>query len=512
LFGVLSFQVSVMGWQSLEAMKSILFKMLGRAGDLVDVQPALALFIGGAFLAVFLSAIFCPTRTVEAHTGPGLFWPVFQQLKRFLWAASLVGFLLGALTLVRVYLHQTVAGFQRTHGRVTEANFRAIQTIWGTPQEQHELRFDLYWDEEVTERIESEDVTKPAVLRKKMVRHEITSNPFLAARHEVTLRQNARKKGSALYGGYETECRFTWRLINPADRDLSSLLRFPLPAATSIYDDLSATLNGKDILPQMQIKDGALLLSREVKARERLDLAISFKSRGMSYWYLQVQEPREIRDFIFTLTLPDLTKGHLNFPEGCMTPTAIQPTTDKRGTVLRFRLDHAISNKGMGIALPTVSQPGETTNAVLGEIERGWLLTFAMLVLGLTLAATSHAVMASVLFGAIAACAYGLVGDFSDLLFGFWGTAGLVFVPSFAVLAWLLMRVAPRASGRILGSQLLLFGIVYPWVAGLDADRQGLYFDLAAIIFLVCAAWEIRRRMETNGATFFRQEIGFKTS
>src|SRR5205085_3949238 len=132
-------------------------------------------------------------------------------------------------SLVRVYLHQALARFQHDHGRVTEANFKAIQTIWGTPQEQGELHFNLYWEEEITERTEFEDVTKPAMLRKKIVRHDITANPFVAARHEVILRQNARRKGSALYGGYETACRFAWKLKNPADRDLSSLLRFPLP-------------------------------------------------------------------------------------------------------------------------------------------------------------------------------------------------------------------------------------------------------------------------------------------
>src|SRR5205807_4624576 len=239
-------------------------------------------------------------------------------------------------------------------------------------------------------------------------------------------------------GGYETACRFAWKLKNPADRDLSSLLRFPLPSATGIYDDLTATLNGKDILPQMQLKDGALLLARDVKANEALDFAIAFKSRGMSYWYLQVQEPREIRDFNLTLTLPDLAKAHLNFPEGCMTPTAIKPTPDNRGTILSFRLDHAISSKGMGISLPTVTQPGETTNAVLAEVERSWLLIFAMLVLGLSLAGAGQAVLLSVLFGATVACAYGLLGDFSDLLLGFWGTAGVILLPVFVLLGWLL--------------------------------------------------------------------------
>ncbi len=63
------------------------------------------------------------------------------------------------------------------------------------------------------------------------------------------------------------------------------------------------------------------------------------------------------------------------------------------------------------------------TNAVLGETERAWLLIFAMLALTLSLAQVGHAAVISVLFGAATAFAYGLLGDFSDLLFGFLGTA-----------------------------------------------------------------------------------------
>lgn len=475
-------------------MKTILFKLLGRASDLVDVQPVLALFLGGALIAVFLNAAF-QSKAEAPDSKPSLIWLLYRQFTRLLWATSLVAVLLGTLSLLRAYLHHTVASFQRTHGRITEANYNAVQTIWGAEQTQGELQMQLFWEEEVTERIESEDLTKPTVTRKKTVRHDITSNPFISATHDVTLKQNPRKKGSALYGGYETACRFHWQLKNPADRDLNCVLKFPLPAAGAMYDDLTATLNGNDILPQMQIREGTLLLARDVKPNEPLDLAIAFKSRGMSFWYLQVREAREIRDFTLTLNLPDLAKSRLNYPEGCMTPTIIKPTPDNQGSILTFRLDHAISNKGMGIALPALPQPGAETSAVLAEVERGWLLIFAMLVLGLTLAECKFAILFSILFAAATACSFGLFADCSDLLFGFWPTAGLVLLPMLLFLAWLLTKLAPRPFSNLLPAQLLLFGIAYPAVAGLDSDRQTLYFNLCALVFLALAAWLLSRRI-----------------
>jgi hypothetical protein len=495
-------------------MKATLFRLFGRLSDLVDVHPVLALFLAGAILTLFLTVLFRSGRPLESEARNGLVWLLYQRLGRLLWALMLVGFLLGALCLLRVYLHQTLAAFQRTHGRVTDANYHAVETIWGTQQEQVELQASLYYEEEVTERFESEDLTKPAITRKKTVRHDVPANTFVSAQHEVKLRQNPRKKGSALYGGYETACRFRWRLKNPSERDLSSILRFPLPAATGMYNDLSATLNGKDALSLMNLKDGALMLTGEWKGGETLDLAIGFTSRGMSSWYFQIREPREIRDFTLTLTLPDVTKERLNNPEGCMSPTATKSTPDNLGSILTYRLEHAITSKGMGIALPPPPQPGAATTAVLAETERGWLLIYAMMIFGLTIGglrangfanitsgrlgndgsleqAAVWAVVLSIIVGAATAFGYGMLADFSDLLFGFWGTAAVILAPLFAFLAWLLKRIAPCHSARLIAGQFLVFGLLYPALAGLDGERQSLYFDLSALVFLVCAAWQL---------------------
>jgi len=473
-------------------MKTILFKLIGRGSDLIDVQPVLALFLGGGLITVFILFAF-PSKSASPETKSSLVWLLYRRLNQLLWATSLVAILLGSLSLLRAYLHHTIASFQRSHGRITEANYNAVQTIWGAEQNQGELQMQLFWEEEVTERIESEDLTKPTVTRHKTVRHDIKANPFISANHDVTLKQNPRKKGSALYGGYETVCRFHWQVQNPADRDLNCVLKFPLPASGAMYDDLTATLNGKDILPQMELREGSLLLTRDVKANEPLDLAIAFKSRGMSFWYLQMKEAREIRNFNLTLNLPDLPKTRLNYPEGCMTPTDIKATADNQGSILTYRLDHAISSKGMGIALPALPQPGAETSAVLAEVERGWLLIFAMLVLGLSLAESKHAVLFSILFAAATACSFGLLADCSDLLFGFWPTAALVLLPMLVFLAWLLAKLVPRPFSNLLALQLLLFGIIYPAIAGLDSDRQTLYFNLSALVFLAIAAWQFSR-------------------
>ena len=183
------------------------------------------------------------------------------------------------------------------------------------------------------------------------------------------------------------------------------------------------------------------------------------------------------------MNLPDLPKSKLNYPDGCMTPTDIAPTKDNLGTILTYRLDHSLTDKGMGISLPELPQPGETTRAVLEEADDAWLFIFAILALSLTLANVRHAVLLTILFATATAFGYGLLADFSDLLFGFWPTAILILLPLFILLASLLKRAAPEI-GKWLAVQFLLFGIVYPCLAGLDDNRQSLYLNLCALLFL----------------------------
>jgi len=478
-------------------MTSILSLLVNRASRLADVEPLISLFLFAALLAVFLAAI----RQSNALAGPGgtsLPWTLYRNFNRLIWGIVLITLMVFAIATLRSYLRQSVASFQRSHGRVTQANYDAVQTIWGAEQTQGELNVQIYNDEEVTERIESEDLTKPAVLRKKIERHFATGNPFISAHHDVTLKQNPRKKGSAYYGGFETDCHFAWKLKNPADSAFKCNLTFPLPADGAMYDGLSATLNGQDVLPHVEIKDGTLVLTRDLQPGEVMDFAIAFKSRGMSSWYFQVREPREIRDFLLTLTLPDLAKSKLDYPFGCMTPTEITTTNFDTGSVLTFRLDHALSNKGMGISLPQLPQPGATTNAVLGEAETAWLLVFAMLTLSFTLTSVPFAPVFAVLFGTATAFGYGLVGDFSDLLFGFWGTAAVILLPMFLVLTFLIGKLVRHGDGKWLAFQMLLFGIAYPCLGGLDSARQTLYLNICCLAFLACTARILVKRLNNS--------------
>lgn len=472
-------------------MMSLLQPLWERVNIALGSQPIFALALGAALLAVLLSTVLRP----DPNPTTSLAWTIWKSLGRLAWAATLVALLAAAAAGWINYLDRASSEFRHDHGRVTETNLGAVRTIWGPEQEQGELSVALRWEEEQIERLESEDPTKPTVTRKRKINHTVDENPFVRARHTVTLRQSPRKKGPAIYAGYTTECRFSWRLRNPATNDVTATLRFPLPASSAMYDDLAVRLNSTNVLDRLRVRNNALEFEQPLKTGEEFDCDVSFKSRGLQHWYFQVRDPREIRDMELTLALPDTARKSLNYPEGCMTPTEITDTPDHKGVTLAFRLDRALSNKGMGIQLPQPKQPGELTGAVLGEVRKGWVLLFAALLLGLTLAGNRHAALLTVFVTSGAALAAGLLANFSDTPLGFWGTLAVIVVPVYIALLFALRRTE---AGSLLIAETIVFGLLYPGLAGLDDTRQLLYLNVATAMFVAAAAWQLIRRLNRS--------------
>src|SRR5205814_4392839 len=86
-------------------------------------------------------------------------------------------------------------------------------------------------------------------------------------------------------------------------------------------------------------------------------------------------------------------------------------------------------------------------------------------------------------------------GDFSDLLYGFLGTTGMILVPLLLVLAKLLTRDTGGTAIKALALLFLVIGILYPCAAGLDSGRQTLYLNLCAVGSLGFMAWVLASRL-----------------
>ncbi len=456
------------------------------ANELLNREPFLALALGAAMVAVFVTALARRHSNCkdQAHSIGHIAW---HGLMRLLWASFLVLVLVGALRGMQVGLQQVEDSFRHRYGRVTEVNLAAVRTIWGEEQAQGELTVALGYDVEDTQRLESEDPTRPAVIRTVKRRETIDTNPFVSAQHSVIIERSDRTKGSAIYPGYTTDCRFTYELRNPDSHDAEATLRFPLPSRSSPIDGLVVKLNGSDALDRVRLANNAITLDFPVKGGEAFTFAVAYRSRGMYSWYFQVREQRELRNFNLTLTLPDLPVEQWNNPEGCMTPTTLSATADGKGSLALYTLDHAIVGKGMGIGLPRPVQPGAAEARVLREAQKGWGWMFAAAVLALTLGGARMAPVVAVISAAAVAIGYSLLGSLYETPLGFWVAAAVVLIPIFAALAWATRQALPPGEGRGLGTLMFIFAGIAPFAAALDDNRKLLYWSICAVLFLALA-------------------------
>ena len=107
-------------------MKDLVLRMAGRASDLADTQPLLALCLGAALFAVFLSLWLragvqpsgCSPASPDdsGHTQHSLLWTLYHQAARFLLAVSVVLLLTQTLGVLRSYLRKSVANYNRRTG------------------------------------------------------------------------------------------------------------------------------------------------------------------------------------------------------------------------------------------------------------------------------------------------------------------------------------------------------------------------------------------------------------
>ena len=153
-------------------MNLIVSRILGRASDLVQVEPAIALFLAATLIAVFLAALLPAKSTIENGGGSSLVWTLYRNFGRLTWALLLVALLTGTISVLRSYLQHSLANFQRTHGRITQANYDAVQTIWGAEcMCRSELKGTFITTRKSPRRIESRRFIKPALLKKKLLVH-----------------------------------------------------------------------------------------------------------------------------------------------------------------------------------------------------------------------------------------------------------------------------------------------------------------------------------------------------
>ena len=438
----------------------------------MDYEPLIGLLMVVATIALFLGAW---RRARPSDT----FW---GWMRTVIECAGVAVLFLGMLWAFRAILNDNTRSFRATHGRVSQTNYESVATIWGGPIAQRELQVRHTVEVEEKEEIPRPDPALPPVYKTVRVLREVEQNSLLSSKGTIDVTPNRRKKGSAFYNGFDLAFAVEYRVVNDAKSDTRAQFTFPLSDGQAIVEGLLVTEDGKDISRDLRIDASSIRWSRVMKAGEQRTVAITYRSRGMEHVYYQIPYAREIRDFSLVLTATELPTSEVNYPEGCLTPSAVKPTADGRGSILSWTLDRSVTTAGMGLALPKPEQPGEKVLLVLERSPYSLMLLVVSVCLTLLVLGRRIDFLETSLLSAVYCLLFFVMAATSDYLLGFWGSL----VPGAALtvgLAALLFRREERRVRIPALALVLFFTAVYP-VVGLVPDFEQ-PFDAMVSIGLV---------------------------
>jgi uncharacterized membrane protein YvlD (DUF360 family) len=276
------------------------------------------------------------------------------------------------------------------------------------------------------------------------------------------MRLNEREKGYALYSGYTLDVKLVYNIQNDSEFDTDAAFNFPLSSGQTLFENFVIKVDGADLSQKLRIANDMVSWEAKMKPHQKSELSIAYSSRGMDYFYYQIPVQREIKNFVLTLTVDRLPVSLVNYPDGTITPTTVEPTKDGKGSILTWNLDRAITVAGMGVSLLPPEQPGAQVLRVLVISPYALSLLGAMLALTMLIWGIPVRFLDLALLSAVYSMQFLLMAAISDFFFGFWGSLILGAVLTL-FLSYLLFRSLPTRPMRIsVYALIVFFTIVYP--------------------------------------------------
>jgi len=339
--------------------------------------------------------------------------------------------------------------------------------------------------------------TQPVGHRKETIEHEIPGSAILEADHDIELWMNYRRKGGAWYPCFETNCSFTYRVVNYADREADAKFSFPLPTRQGLVDRLQVTVDGSAVGQSLVVQNEQVSWNLHMPPGQTHDVVVSYHSRGIDHLQFEPGAGRQLRKYRIRMICKGIAADEVNYPIGCMTPTHREETGG--GTLLAWDLDQAVTRLGMGVIVPKMKQEGYYVARVLAGAPLGMILLIAMVVV--THLATGRAPhwLPLLLLAAAYYLYYLLMAHLADYWPGL--TGGMIL--SGAILAGLTAVLQLTWHGRFPAIATTAFFAIfaggYPLMR--ISDYEGLLlasFHVALLAYVIVIVVVLRRRLTSQ--------------
>jgi hypothetical protein len=463
--------------------------IFGRIASWFTIEPFLTLL-----MIVAATTLFLKSYKGAAPEGTSKFWSWCRRVLESIGSALLF---LGLLWISRAVLNNNSESFAYGHGRVSETNYQSVEEIWGGAQAQRDLAVAHTIEKEVMEELPREDETKPPLFRKVLKRIDVEQNSILSTKASVELRPNRRQKGSAFYNGFETRFAIEYLVKNDSDLRTDAAFSFPLPSNQSMFSDIEILVDGKDISEDLRVSEEEIAWAKKMEPGETWKVEIKYRTRGMEFFYFQITAPRQIKDFVLTLTVLDLPVSEVNYPGGCIPPTEkIRATPDGKGSVLEWRFNNTITTAGMGVSLPQPAQPGERTSSMLAVSSYALMMLLLAICLTFILAGKDVKLLEIALISGVYCLMHIIAASLNDSLLGFWGSFALGAAITCALAYAFSRKFEPLYRNCLIGLTAF-FSIAYPLLSQIkdSADTlNGLVMaGIIAYLFFIAMATRFKK-------------------
>jgi len=213
-----------------------------------------------------------------------------------------------------------------------------VASTWGAPQQQ----------------------TAPVMFTSRVVQKQNTNTvqqtittalPLERSRIDVALNLEQRQKGLLWFPTYRVDFKgvYLFRNISPVD---DVILKFALPVADAIYDDLVIRADGESL--PITVAGGAISTTLKRPPGALIRIEAGYKSQGTQSWQYSFGENiSQVRDFVLQMRT-DFEA--IDFPQGSISPA--EKRRAGHGWLLTWRYSNLLTGYRIGMVLPQKLQPG----------------------------------------------------------------------------------------------------------------------------------------------------------
>jgi hypothetical protein len=248
-----------------------------------------------------------------------------------------------------------------------------VADLWGQPQQQGGpgITFEQLVPKEVVRTETTNGVERH--VRETVMERAQKGVPVSATRIDVDLHLDQRLKGLVWYSLYDVAFKGAWTYVHREATAGDLRLRFRFPDVAGVYDAFTFVVDGKpqELFP----KDGVVETVVPVKPGQKVDLAISYKSRGLDAWrYVPAEGVAGLENFHLGMTTDF---ADIDFPPSTLSPSHREHAGG--GWKLAWDFERVVTGHSIGMAMPQRVQPGQLAAALSFSAPISLLFFFGLL-------------------------------------------------------------------------------------------------------------------------------------